>query len=415
MLHPVDELTPEFIMEVKRRTKQALVAKAIKQHGGTKPTDWICREVVYCDSVGTDFYDIEPKTTWSTGIPAWVIDTTDLGTADDLSAITKAGETVDDDKYIGFFGCFDIVGVPAEAVGIIGSSGTLADNPPATGVINFVQFIRGSSVLDQWATDQLYGYQNMMGITDRPVLFDQTEKLQIKVCATDVATDLSFGFRGFICERVGDVLSPDIDINDPLAGGLHPVQELTKAEMFRIKSKVEARLYQLVVEDGLCKSIPQAMDEYVIREVLIGDGNNATDYIDLDTGTALAVTGLQTPVFDSADMTAGDLKNVLGTYINSGKVRDRAYIGIYGMYDKSTNPCVIGVDFSDGSARKDFWQPEHVYAYHEGIVSALTDRPIYFKQNTPIKLGLDVKVARDLHFGIRALIAEPWGTVISKT
>ena len=412
MLHPVDELTPEFIMEVKRRTKQMLVAKAIKQHSGTVPTDWVCRELVYGDSATTDFYDIEPKTTWSTGIPAWVLDTTDLGTADDVEAVTKAGEIVDDDKYIGFFGCFDPVGLAGEAIAY--ADAIPKNNPPPVGRVNFVQFIRGSSLLDQWLTDHLYAYPNVVGITDRPVLFDQTEKLQIKVCETAVDVDIPFGFRGYICERVGDVISPDIDKLDPYAGGLHPVQELTIAEMMRIKSKVEARLYQLVVEDGLCKSIPQAMDEYVIREALIGDGNSATDYIDIDTGTA-AIGGEETALFDSANLTAGDLINVLGTYINSGKVRDRAYIGFFGMYDRSVNPNVIGVDFSDGSGRKDFWQPEHVYAYHNGIVSALTDRPIYFKQNMPLKMGLNARVKKDTYFGVRVLIAEPWGTVISKT
>ncbi len=142
MIYPVQEVSKDFIKKVKLATKRKLIEKAIKDHHGTKPTDWVCRELVIGDSNVTDFYDLEYKNSVALGMPMYAIDAASL-TADDLSSILADGETLDDGAYIGFYGIFDISQEPGELTGG-------ADTPPNVGSLVSVEFLRGGSVLDFW-------------------------------------------------------------------------------------------------------------------------------------------------------------------------------------------------------------------------------------------------------------------------
>lgn len=403
MIHPVQELSLQQIQAIKDATKQKLLQTAMAQYRGSGPQDWIFRELVLGDSTVTDFYDLDYKTAATAGIPQCVIDAGDL-TADDLSSILAATEKIPDETYIGIYGCFDLAVEAGELTGA-------ADTPPSIGSAVSLEFIRGGSVLDFWQIEKLYAYPDVVGMTDRPVIYEKTEKIDIKACFTEDTEDKSFGLRAYLCERRGETIAPFYNPGCPLSGGIDPVQELTIEQINRVKQTVENQLFQMVAEAGLVSNALQAREEYVIRELVAGDSSDATDFVDLDQSATAQTTGQQNWAQDSTVFTAGDLINVIA----SGQtVPDQKFIGIYGMFDKSANPKTIGLDFSDGAGRKDFWQPEHIYAYHGSAPMGITQRPIFFSQNTPIKVGVNVKTAIDQFVGLRALICEKWGSTLSK-
>ena len=402
-IHPVQELTIAQIQNIKDATKQELLRKAMASYRGTSPKDWIIRELVLGDPTVTDFHDLNYKTAAAAGIPQYVIDAADL-TADDLSSILAAGEKVPDETYIGFYGCFDLAAEAGELTGA-------ADMPPNTGAGVSIELIRGGSVLDFYQIEKLYGYPSVMGISDRPAIFEKKEKIDIKVCMTESTEDKSFGFRAYLCERKGENISPHFDPSNPLAGGIDPVQELTAEQISAVIQSVENHLYQMVVNAALARNIHDAREEYVVRELVAGDESDATDFVDLDQSATPQTVGQQNWAQDATVFTAGDLKNVIAS---GEEVPDQKFIGIYGLTDKSSNPKTIGLDFSDGAGRKDFWQPEHLYAYRGSAPMGITQRPIYFDQNTQVKVGINVKEAVDQFVVLRAYICEKWGETISK-
>ena len=405
MIHPIQEVTKEFLNRIKAETRTYLINKAIRDHKGTEPKDWVVRELVLGDSSVTDFRDLDYKTSATTGYPQYMIDANDL-TADDLSSILAAGETVNDGAYIGIYGVYDLGNEGGEVTGA-------ADAPPAHGSLVSLQFERGGSTLDFWEVEHLYGYPIMMGISDRPVIFEQKEKVDIKMCFTEATEDKAVGLRGYVVEPYGRNIAPDYSgagagIGSPMVGGVEPIQELTLSKIKAIRDYVVERLYQLTVDHGISRDLDAAHEEMVVREVVVGDESDATDFVDLDFATA-AVTGQQNWLIDSADLTAGDLSNVL---VSGETVPDQKIIGVYGFFDRSPNPNVIGLAGASGSGRVDFWQPEHCYAYPN--VAGLTERPMFFVQNNQIKLEVNAKAARDIPLGFRALIIERWGDVISQ-
>jgi len=405
-IHHVEDIPKSFIRNVKETTKRSLLEHAMKDHHGTQPSDWVFRELVLGDSAVTDFYDLDYKTAALGGHPQFVIDAADL-TADDLSSFLAAGETVPNKTYIGIYGFMDLAVEAGELTGT-------ATTPPPNGAVVSMEFKRGGSVLDFWQIEHLYSYPYVVGITDRPIIYEQDEKIDWKLCATEATEDKSVGVRAYVCEPYGQHISPDIDVlrANPYVGGIDPIQELTLEEIAGIEKKVQNELFRRIAKSGNAENINDARKKYVIRELVVGDESDATDFVDLDFSATAQTVGQQNWAEDSTALTGGDLKNVFAT---GEKVPDNKFIGIFGLFDKTPNPDLIGASLKDGAGRKEFWQPEHLYAYPTtGTVIGYTHRPVFFDENVPIEFHMNVKTAKDEFVGLRAYIAERWGEIISE-
>jgi len=420
MIFPIQELSIDKINQIKTMTKLRLLEKATR--GWQRPiSNYVIREVVFGDSTVTDIYDIEPRTAVSAGIPQWAFDANDL-TADDLSSVVKAGEDIDDDAYIGFYGFFDLGLEAGETTGA-------ADTPPSNGAFVSAKFVRGSSDLDFWQLEHLYSYDYVMGITNRPVIYTSDEKIDIKVCCTEATTDKFAGFRAYICEPAGRNISPTlgpelraiygVDSLDQLPleeqkkvavrAGIDPLTEVTPAMVDDIYNRAVQTLYQMVVDAGLANSVIEAKENYIIREAVGGDKSDATDFVDFDQSATAQTTGQQNWAQDASAITAGDLSSVLAS---GTKVPDKKFIAVIGFADKTANPSLIGMSLNDGAGMKEFWQTEHCYvANAKG--GGLSQRITYFKQNSPFDIKMNFKVARDNFVIPRILICEQYGDVIS--
>ena len=420
MIFPIQELTLDRVQAIKDATKLRLLEKATD--GWKKPiSNYVIREVVFGDATVTDIYDIEPKTAVAAGLPQWAIDASDL-TADDLSSIVSATETIDDDAYIGFYGFFDLGCEAGETAGA-------ADTPPNNGAFVSTKFVRGSSDLDFWQMEHLYDYDYVMGITNRPIIYSESEKIDIKVCCTESTLDKYAGFRAYICEPVGrnitPVLGPELramygknsldelplEVQKKIAirAGMDPLSELTPVQIMDIYDRACKTLYQMVVDAGIARSIPEAMRDYVIRELVGGDESDATDFVDLDQSATAQTTGQQNWAQDSTVCNSGDLTNSLAS---GEKVPDKKFIAIFGFGDKTANPSLMCMSLNDGAGMKDFNQVEHCYVA-TGRGAGLSQRITYFRQNSPIEIKYAFKVARDNFVHPRALICEQYGNVVS--
>ena len=421
VLYPVQELDRKFIQRIKDATKLKLLEKAT--NGWKKsPGDFVIREVIFGDSTVTDVYDIEPKTAVTAGIPQWAFDAADL-TADDLSSVVKAGEELDDGVWIGFYGYYDLSCEGSELTGA-------ADTPVSSGPITAVEFVRGSSTLDFWKTEHLYGYNEAVGITDTPVIFEENEKIDIKICSTEATEDKFAGLRGYICEPYGRNIAPTLKPElramynvDSVAqlgleqqkevvirGGVDPVQELTPEQISRLYRKVKTTLYRMAVSEGKVSSIREAKEKYIIREFVAGDSSDATDFVDADQ-VAAVTTGEQNWIQAGSSFTAGDLGNV---FASGQKVADNKFVAIIGFADTTPNSSLLEIAPADSSGNLDLWHVQHCYAYRDQV-RGYTMRPTYWTQNSPLVLKMCFGVARNHTVKPIMLIMEEYGNVISKT
>lgn len=422
MLYPVQELGVRRLQQIKDATKLKLLEKAT---GKWKKSisDFVIREVIEGDSTVVDVYDLEPLTAVNAAIPEWAFDAGDL-TADDLSSILAATEQINDGAYVGFYGFYDNAGEGAELTGA-------ATTPVAHGAITAVEFIRGSSTLDFWKTGHLYGYDAVMGISDRPVIFSENEKIDLKVCSTEDSEDKFAGFRGYICEPVGEAISPALkyDLRSmygvsalsqlplerqkevAIRAGIDPVQELSVEQIQRLYTRVQNTLYRMIVDEGIAKNVAEARELYYIREFVAGDSSHATDFVDIDQHTPVTA-GEQSWTQDATPLaTAGTLNNVITT---GQKIADKKFAAILGFADTTPNSKLVEIAPADASGLIDLWHVQHCYAYHDAV-RGYTMRPTYYKQNSPFVLRMSVRVAHDHMVKPIMLIAEEYGNVVSKT
>lgn len=421
MLYPIQELDKKRLQAIKDATKLKLLEKATKRWA--RPVgDYVIREAIFGDTTVPDVYDIQPHTAVAAGVPEWAFDAVPL-TADRLSSVVKAGTEVTADAYIGIYGFYDCGVAGAEVTGA-------ADTPVAYGAITSVAFARGSSTLEHWKTDHLYAYDEVVGITDRPVIYEENEKIDIKVCATEDTEDKYAGFRAYICEPFKRNITPTLAselrymygvsaISElpyetqkevVIRGGIEPAQELTAEQVSRLYSKVTATLYQMVVDEGIYRTIAEAKANYVIREVQGGDRANAVDFVDFNQAAAVTA-GEQEWIQKHTLLTAGTLKNVIAS---GEKVTDKKFVAIIGFADTTPNSCLLEIAPADSSGNLDLWHVQHAYAYHD-MTRGYTMRPTYYKQNSPFVLKMCVRKARQHRVKPIMLIAEEYGNVISKT
>jgi len=174
-----------------------------------------------------------------------------------------------------------------------------------------------------------------------------------------------------------------------------------------------------LVEAMLKEGIVRNRNDIAIRELVIGDETNATDFVDLDVKTA-QTSGMEFWAEDSADITAGDLSAILTA---GEKVPDNKCIAIFGFFDLTPNPDLTGIRLKRGSDVLDFWEVEHCYVGDEPGGMCFTYEPgtglvpyaVIYVQNDPISIEMNFKTSADKFVGLYALIAERYGEQISKT
>jgi len=423
VIHPIQELTLDKIYKIKQATKRKLLNTAMESKKNTRETDWVIREPVPGSTASTDVEDFKYRNTSNivntTGAQHWEIDNASI-TADDLSSILVANEAVDDNAFIGIYGIFDLSPEMGELTAV-GDTPT----PPPVGSLVSAAFHRGGSRLAHWNCEHLYSYKNVIGIADEPVIFEQDEKIDFKLCFTEGSENKFVGLRAYICEPIGRYFSPNRYMMDAVSkdgiygytaldgtfvrhipGGIDPVQELTVAEINRIKKLTMDTIVKMQLEDNVVRS----PDDLVIREVQVGDETNATDFVDLDVQTA-QTSGMQNWAQDDDDLTSGDLSSILA----SGEmVPDGKSIGIFGFFDKTAIPDAHLLSLETGSGMLFLSQIEHCYAYLGDVPMGISDMPTFYKQTDKI----DPKVAFkdgsfDKFFGLRAYICEKWGDIVS--
>jgi hypothetical protein len=122
---------------------------------------------------------------------------------------------------------------------------------------------------------------------------------------------------------------------------------------------------------------------------------------------------------DSADLTAGDLSNIIAT---GEKIPDNKVIAFYGFFDLTPNPDLTAIRLRRGSDVLDFWEVEHCYTDepYGGMcfkIEGGTLKPyaVVYVQNDPIAIDMNFKTAADKFVGMYALMGERYGEQISKT
>jgi len=344
--------------------------------------------------------------------------------ANELSSVTESGKQIDDNKWIGFYGYFDVA--PEE-----GLVETAENKFPMAGNATAVEFKRGSSVLDLWKVSPLYVQEEVVGFTDTPVIYEENEAYDILVNAT-VEEDIHAGLRGYTCETLGQghlnpTLSMNVDaratrgvssvgqlsaseqINTVMRAGIDPTQEMTTEQIGRLFDRAKLGLYSMIVEDGGAKSIAEAKKNYYIRHFNAGDDTAVDTYIDVD----LTGAGDNTEHWvetHGTPLTQGDLKNIFAT---GETINDKNYVAIFGMADRTPNSALLSVAPGDSGGNLDFYDVQHLYPYHSEI-RGFTQRIAYYKQNAAISYKMNVGVDRTHYVMPIGLTAEPYGAVVSR-
>jgi hypothetical protein len=155
-------------------------------------------------------------------------------------------------------------------------------------------------------------------------------------------------------------------------------------------------------------------EDVVIREISPGDSTAATDFVDFDQLTA-AVAGQEHWMWDAADLTAGDLSNVMTV---TQTINDDTVLGIYGFLDLSPSAELTAIRLRKGQEIKDWWQVEPCYgmAPYGGIAMDENGKvtPSIWKPNEPFGIDLNVTgAATDQPIVFLGFVVERTGTHIT--
>lgn len=420
MIYPYRDVSREWIQHIKDATKLKLLEKAT--HGWKKPiADFIIRDVIFGDATVTDVYDIRPKTALNAGNPEHTFSTTDL-TATELSEVIVSGETIADGAYVGFFGFFD-------ASAIYGAG---------TGDITGIRLNRGGLTLDYWHVENIYGYDEINGYTDRPVIYSENDPISIEVNTIGGGSEQGAGLRGYICEETKKTITPYLDHEiramygvksfanlslekqkaEAIRGGTDPAFELSPERIMGLSQRIQKCLFQMVIDEGYAKNFKDAKEKYVIREFVCGDESDLSDFADINTANE-AVAGeenwVQTAGAGETFTAAGDLLNI---FESGQKIDDKKFAAFFGFADRTTtaNIATLEIAPATGQGLMDLLQVQSCYTTSDWTgFNAYTMRPSYWKQNNPCVLKMSVDdISNNQNVVMKMLICEPWGDTISK-
>jgi len=387
VLHPKSELTLEDIEVIKTFTKNQLIQRAVSQSGGTA-ADYVIREIVPGDKGGSpaDFVDLDMAHPVASNCQYWGLDAADQ-TADTLDNWLES-QTIDDGKWLGFTGMFDLCPQPSASA----SATSVHVSHPPMNTISRILFKRGGSPIAYWDTQAVYAQEEaVVGFTDEPPFFDQNITPQIQTVVNEASLDKPLGLRGYMVERTGTI-NPVDHMGKPVSGaigGFEPVQEVPLSKIASIKATVRAGLTEMAMRDSVISS----PDDALIMEALVGDPDATGDTDIYMTNETAWDAGNMMYAVDASDLTALALTNIIDASSNYNKLADNVYVGIYGVTDNSAFPKMSSVRFKRSSSVLDFWHVQHMYAYR--YPAGITERPIYFNQNDSLKIEINVRTAVD--------------------
>ena len=162
LIIPVQELTVSEIRAIRDVAKEEAF-RILQRKGVVSSMDeCVFRQPVLGDSTSTDFRDIDERATVAVaGAQEWLIDSS-LLTAGDLSSVLVAGETVNDDTAIVFYG-FANLGGDKDCIAI--------------------QFKKGAKTLSYWNLELLHAYNDkVIGYTqDGMASYGPNDVIDIKM------------------------------------------------------------------------------------------------------------------------------------------------------------------------------------------------------------------------------------------
>lgn len=199
---------------------------------------------------------------------------------------------------------------------------------------------------------------------------------------------------------------------------LIPGSWLTKEQKQSIKFRAAA-----VVRKRAAELNNVSEEQIDVREAVVGDTANATDFCDLSFKTA-ATSGQEEWTEDAADLTAGDLSNVISTTLTDGygRLGTGKVMGIFGIADLTPTGDLTMVKYEQGSDVKAIIETEPIYvvegagATPEGFYfDDVTREPvvILFEGTQQVKIYQNHKTSADKNVVHYALIGELKGTRIT--
>lgn len=396
-IYPVDDMPFNIMREIKKKAVEYGLERMRRLDPSAK---WIAREIMPGGATGPDPIDLELQNT--TTERRWISAAAGM-TADTWSQmLASANEEVPSNTMMILYGLFD-------------RTPTVLEN------LNFVRFRRGSSDLDIWGTEHMYGHRapggnmNVTAFSDRIMQYLEEQNISIQLMAT-TGNLKHIGFRGYIFEKWGESVSPrdwtgsKYIAPDPTNWGTDPLPEITVDEIWKRKREVAHNLRQKLIDTG----VVQRPDDIVVRETMIG-GSNADVDIEYHTDRELAATQVRQGYDTDTAYTA----NQLGSLFDAGfRVPNNKAVGFYGFTDDSAaaQHDLTRIRFSDGSSQMFITQVEHCYAYPNRTIGGMFARPVYYEEREvmDVEVGHVVSDANARRVQLHSLIAERWGDNISK-
>jgi len=179
---PIQEVSLEKVNSVKERVRSGLIAMAMRDGAIDSPDEALIMEILVGDPGATEDVDLylSNANAYDAGHMMWAIDAAELTTLalsniqDESSGYNK----VADNTYLGFYGLTDNTNIPK---------------------LNAVEFMNSSTVLDFWHVQHMYAYKYPAGISERPIFYDQNDKIILKIRVSDTAQDYFPVFKGMVC------------------------------------------------------------------------------------------------------------------------------------------------------------------------------------------------------------------------
>lgn len=367
---------PEY-RQRRKATIEKLYQIAMKAENTNDRTAFCIRDVVAGDdssdaALGNGFIDLGVKTEAVDDAQFWREDAADL-TADDYSAILTANYEVDDHTWMAFLGVYDASPESADLTRV--TTGEL--NP--TGPFYGVRFKTGAKTKATYNCEGLYAQEDPVGIFNEPIIYSQNEKINIEMLFSEDSLDKDIGFIALLIEK-WDRIAPTKQYQTTGTADMtaEPIALLTTQEIRAAQEKTKALLIQAAT-----LAYGNSSDDWVVREVVIGDKDAATDFCDLDVKT-VAVAGMEEFRQDSGDLTAYNLSSVL---VAGEQVDRKQFVGFYGVIDDpSAN--LDAVAFVRGGNRIGYWHTQLAHAFQNHHPMLIAHEPVIFKENDSIDVQM---------------------------
>lgn len=183
---PLGAIPFEKFQEIRLTVYTTLVNEAAKVLKAD-PKNIVVRDIVVGDSTNAaDWVDLSVKTAIVAGQQFWGQSASDL-TSNQLSSILAAGERIDDNKLVAFFGWVD-----------------LTPNPDLVKI----RFKKGQEIKAVWYAEHVYAWKEVVGgVAQQFIIYYPKDPIDIQMEFKDGSTNKYVALFGFIAELAGEQIS----------------------------------------------------------------------------------------------------------------------------------------------------------------------------------------------------------------